>query len=207
MSRRGFTLTEVLVTTVLVLVLGALTAKGYRGQVEASRAEAARSLVLMAAHGHRMAAMDDVSKSTGTASPYLPKPGHDGLLTTPRGDRKCGPPWDGAALGRCRYLGLTDWDRQAYLFRACRPDGGGGGCCRTCPKGTLACARRKMDGRGCTPEPAEEGLRDMSGAEPTGTSELLAGGVTLHGGTGRPFCEWRYCVDASERVTALNGAP
>lgn len=207
MSRRGFTLTEILVTTVLVLLLGAVASKGYRSQMEAGRADAARSLVLLAAHGNRMAAMDNVSKSTGAAGPFLPAPGHDGLLRTPRDGRECGPPWDGAALGRCRYVGLTDWDVQPYLFRACRPDGGGGGCCRTCPKGTVACARRKMDGRGCTPEPADEGARDMSGAEPSGRSELMAGGVALRGGTGRPFCEWRYCVDASERVTALFGAP
>lgn len=206
MSRRGFTLTEVLVTTVLVLVLGAVAAKGYRSQMEAGRADAARSLVLLAAHGNRMAAMDDVSKSTGTASPFLPAPGHDGLLRTPRG-RECGPPWDGAALGRCRYVGLTDWDRQPYLFRACRPDGGGGGCCTTCPKGTVACARRKMNGSGCTAEPPDAGARDMTGAGPSQTTGFMAGGVTLHGGTGRPYCEWRYCVDASERVAALYGAP
>lgn len=207
MSRRGFTLTEVLVTTVLVLVLGALAAKGYRSQLEAGRADAARSLALLAAHGNRMAAMDNVSKSTGAASRFLPAPGHDGLLRTPRGET-CGPPWDGAALGRCRYVGTTDWDRQPWLFRACRSDGGGGGCCSTCPKGTVACARRKMaEGAGCSPEPAEEGPRGMDGAAPSEAGSLQGGGIGLHGGTGRPFCEWRYCVDASERVVALFGAP
>jgi hypothetical protein len=205
-NERGFTLTEILVTTVLVMLLGALAAKGYRSQMEAGRADAARSLVLLAAHGNRMAAMDNVSKSTGTASPFLPAPGHDGLLRTPRG-RECGPPWDGAALGRCRYTGATDWDIQAYLFRVCRPDGGGGGCCRDCPKGTVACARRKMDGRGCTAEPPDEGRRDKDGAEPSEAGHLMAGGATLRGGTGRPYCEWRYCVDASERIVGLFGAP
>lgn len=207
MSRRGFTLTEILVTTVLVLLLGALASKGYRSQMEAGRADAARSLVLLAAHGNRMAAMDNVSKSTGPAGPFLPAPGSDGLLRTARGER-CGPPWDGAALGRCNYLGTTDWDRQPWLFRACRPDGGGGGCCGSCPKGTVACARRKMSyGSGCSPEPEERDGRDMTGAAPSEVGGLQGGRLTMQGGTGRPYCEWRYCVDGSERVAALYGAP
>lgn len=206
MSRRGFTLTELLVLTVLALVLGGVTAKGYRSQIEASRADAARALLLLAAHGNRMAAMDNLAKAKGKAERFLPAPGNDGQLRTPRGG-KCGPPWDGAALGRCRYVGSTDWDTQSWLFRACRPDGGGGGCCAVCPKGSIACARRKMDGSGCSPEPPEQGGRDMTGAGPSEQGGLQGGGLTMRGGTGKPYCEWRYCIDASERVAALYGAP
>jgi prepilin-type N-terminal cleavage/methylation domain-containing protein len=204
-SRGGFTLTELVVVTVLVSILGMAAAYAYRGHVEGSRADAARQLALVVAHGNRMAAMDNLSRSTTSAAGFFPLHGQDGLLKTPRAP--CGPPWDGASLARCRQVGLTDWDRQPYLFRACSGDRGGGGCCQTCPPGTIACARRKMNGPNCTGEPAAEAARDMEGAAPAGKSELMGGDLGLAGGTGLPFCEWRYCVDSSDRVTPLYGAP
>lgn len=205
MRREGFTLTELVVVTALVSVLGMLAAHAYRGHVENSRADAARQLALVVGHANRMAAMDNLSKSTVSASGFFPLPGQDGLLRTPRAP--CGPPWDGASLARCRYTGLTDWDRQPYFFRACRGDRGGGGCCRECPAGTVACARRKMNGKHCTAEPADEGSRDMTGASPTEKTDYMGGGVQLAGGAGQPYCEWRYCVDSSDKITALHGAP
>lgn len=205
MSRAGFTLAELVVVTLLVSVLAMASAYAYRGHVEGSRADAARQLALLVAHGNRMATMDNLSKSTTAAAGYFPLHGQDGLMTTPKAP--CGPPWDGTSLARCRYVGLTDWDRQPYLFRACRGDRSGGGCCRECPAGTLACARRKMNGRHCTPEPPEQAERDMEGAARSRMGDLMAGGVTLSGGTGRPYCEWRYCVDSSDKVTPLFGAP
>jgi prepilin-type N-terminal cleavage/methylation domain-containing protein len=92
-SRKGFTLTELVVTTALVSVLGALSVYVYRGHVENSRADAARGLALVVAHANRMAAMDNVSRSTTSAGAYFPLRGQDGLLKTPRAP--CGPPWDG----------------------------------------------------------------------------------------------------------------
>ncbi|MDX6769116.1 MAG: type II secretion system protein [Elusimicrobiota bacterium] len=200
-GRRGATLVEVLATVLLILALAGMAAYGFIRHLEVSRADAARSLVMLAAHANRMQAMDNLVKSTGTAS-YLPRPGLDGLLRT--ADGPCGPPWDGGALARCRYLGATDWDSQAYLYRACRR-GEGGGCCASCGADAVACARRKPAGRDCTAETAASPVAREAGK--SAETEVSRRGGGVRGGAGRPYCEWRYCVDASDRVTALFGAP
>ncbi len=199
MGRRGATLIEIVATVLVIITLAGFASVRFLRQIEVSRADAARTLVLLAAHGNRMQAMDNLVKSTGTAT-YLPLRGEDGLLRTP--DKPCGPPWDGGALARCRYLGATDWDKQAYLFRACR-DGEGGGCCAACPAGTVACARRKPAGRGCSKEASGDGAGGTGGT----LKDVAAAGGGMKGGALAPYCEWRYCVDASDRVTPLFGAP
>lgn len=125
--RKGFTLIELVVATLVLGILVAMAVPRYQKTVEVSKATNSMTLTVMLGSAHRQYMLDN---------PGSPLSG--------RIDNACNNVSCEAAKGACRlvacgYAARQDWEQLAYDFFAC--DNGIGGDC--CLPGAAACSWRK----------------------------------------------------------------
>jgi prepilin-type N-terminal cleavage/methylation domain-containing protein len=133
-TRKGFTLTELMV---VVIILGVLTSMGvpyYLKTVESSKAMDAVAAAHMVGVASQMIMLDN---PTSTYS--------GGLLTNTCNTASCptttGTPRSACHLVACNYVSRQSWDTLAYTIRACNPVTGAGG--TGCSSGRTAYADRR----------------------------------------------------------------
>ncbi|MDD5656528.1 MAG: prepilin-type N-terminal cleavage/methylation domain-containing protein [Elusimicrobia bacterium] len=141
MARKGFTLAELSIVTLLIGVLAAFAVPQYLKTVESSKAESAAGLVSMVGTTNRMFALDHGGQyASGSA---FNNACNDLGVPCPAAFTS---PVDRCNLVRCRYLAADEWANKPYLVAAVDP---ASGVCPINSAGTnlVACAVRR-DGSG-----------------------------------------------------------
>ncbi|MDD2805392.1 MAG: type II secretion system protein [Elusimicrobiales bacterium] len=122
MKKKGFTLIELIVVTLIMGILAALSVPYYHKTVETSKATDSVALGHLLANAHQMFQMDHPGVSLS------------GQVTNVCNSGACDPTDTGACtIARCGYVAKQDWDMSSYNFFL------GNG---TCGSGNVACVRR-----------------------------------------------------------------
>lgn len=132
-GRKGFTLMELVVVTMIIGIIAGLGVPQYFRAVESSKATDSIGIAHNISAANRMYNID----YPNAALSYL-----SGKITDSCNGAACtNPPSTACDLVACNYLAKQSWDSSAYDFYACNATSGAGGGC--CAAGYTSCSTRK----------------------------------------------------------------
>ena len=121
-TRKGFTLIELVVVTVIMGILASFGVPYYLKSVETSKATDAVAIGHMLANSYRMYLLDNPAAPLSTS------------LSNTCNAAACSTAGGACKLVACNYVAKQDWDGSSYSFTLSAPPPGGG---------TIVTARRK----------------------------------------------------------------